>query len=121
MDTTKETLYCIGCGRIVAHVSPGQSLAIACVCGASAPILHTKDNTWAPPFSLVRATGATIPHLEYYLGFSDHESQAKTAVIQMLRAFGSISYKECTEPECRANFERGKLRYEIWLARQEER
>jgi len=117
-EMKEEMLYCVGCGRVVASVKPGQVLAIACVCGANAPIMHTKDGRWAPPFSLVRATGAMIPHLEYYVGFSNHESLLKTEVIRMLRAFGSISYEECPDSQCRESFERARQRYEEWVARQ---
>lgn len=107
----EDMLYCVGCGQPVARSIPGQTLAIACACGALAPILHTKDGKWAPPFSLATATGVMIPHLEYYLGFSDHESPIKTEVTRMLKAFGSISYTECSDPECRAAFERSKERH----------
>jgi len=118
MDNGGEMLYCVGCGRAVCTSKPGQVLAIACVCGANAPILHTKDNHWAPPASLVMATGAMLPHLEYYLGFSEHQSPLKTEVTRMLRAMGAISYTECTETHCREAFERSKQRYQKWLERQ---
>lgn len=108
---SEDMLYCVGCGQPVAKLIPGQTLAIACACGANAPILHTLDGRWAPPASLVRATGAMIPHIEYYLGFSDHQSIIKTEVTRMLRAFGSISYTECSDPNCRAAFERSKERH----------
>lgn len=99
------TLYCVGCGRAITKSKPGQLLVISCGCGASAPILHSEDGRWAPPLSLVRATGITLPHIEYYLGFSDHQSPLKTKVTQMLRALGSISYKECSDADCREAFE----------------
>jgi len=118
MDDDSKMLYCVGCGCAVASSKPGQVLAIACICGANAPILHTKDGQWAPPFSLVRATGIMMPHLEYYLGFSDHQSPTKTEVTRMLRALGSISYTECTDTRCRESFERSKKHYQEWLERQ---
>lgn len=111
IDNDSEMFYCVGCGGAVATAKPGQVLAIACICGANAPILHTKDGHWAPPTSLVLATGARLPHLEYYLGFSDHESTTKTEVTRMLRAMGAISYTECTETHCREAFERSKKRH----------
>lgn len=112
-----ETLYCVGCGRAVATSKPGQVLAIACVCGANAPILHTKDHQCAPPLSLVQATGIVMPHLEYYLGFSEHQSPLKIEVTRMLRALGSISYTECTNSRCRESFERSKQNYQAWVER----
>ncbi|KKL20360.1 hypothetical protein LCGC14_2456260, partial [marine sediment metagenome] len=107
------TLYCLGCGQPVAQIHPGQTLAIACRCGANAPILHAKDGSWATPFSLIQATGVKPPpHLEYYLGFSEHQSTLKTEVIRMLRALGSISYTECSDESCRQAFERSKAQWE---------
>ena len=107
------TLYCVGCGQPVAQVHPGQTLAIACRCGANAPIMYAKDGSWATPFSLIQATGVKPPpHLEYYLGFSEHQSTLKTEVIRMLRALGSISYTECSDESCRQAFERSK---EQWI------
>lgn len=116
-DNDSMTLYCVGCGRAVATVRPGQALAISCACGAIAPILHTEDGQWAPPYSLVKATGIMSPHLEYYLGFSDHQSNTKTEVTRMLRALGSISYTECTDTQCRESFERSKRNYQEWRGR----
>ena len=118
MDEDSEMLYCVGCGRAIIAAKPRQVLAISCVCGANAPILHTKDGQWAPPGSLVRATGIILPHLEYYLGFSDHQSLMKTELTRLLRALGSISYTECTDTRCRESFERSKQHYQEWLERQ---
>jgi len=125
MNNEKETLYCVGCGQPVCHSEPGQVLAIACSCGALAPILHKKgtgildtsgdlfEGGWATPFSLLKASrvGGPMPHLEYYLGFSDHESALKTEITRMLRALGAISYKECPDATCREAFERSRQRY----------
>lgn len=117
MDDDSKMLYCVGCGRTVCASKPGQVLAISCVCGANAPILHTKDGHWAPPASFVLATGAMLPHLEYYLGFSDYQSPLKTKATRMLRAMGAISYTECTDAHCREAFERSKQKYQKWLER----
>ncbi len=109
----ESTLYCVGCGEPVAQVHPGQALAIACRCGANAPILYAKDGSWATPFSLIQATGVKPPpHLEYYLGFSEHQSTLKTEVTRMLRALGSISCTECSGESCRQAFERSKAQWE---------
>lgn len=100
----KETLYCVGCGRAIAKT--GKILAISCVCGALAPILHTENGQWVPPASFMLATGVMLPHLEYYLGFSTHQSSFKTDVTRMLRAMGSISYTECKDVKCRESYTR---------------
>lgn len=114
----EKMLYCVGCGRAVAKSRPGQVLAIACACGANAPILHSEDGGWwCPPASLVMATGANLPHLEYYLGFSEHESTMKTEVTRLLRALGAISYTECVDTRCRESFERSKQHYQEWVSR----
>lgn len=124
-------LYCVGCGRAVAKSEPNRTLARACACGANAPILHTEAATvlglintslssgWATPASLLRGSkiGGPIPHLEYYLGFSDHESDLKTEVTRMLRALGAISYTECSDATCREAFERSKKRHQKWEER----
>lgn len=123
-DSEREALYCVGCGRFVAWSEPGKILAIACSCGAMAPILVPEgadvlDLGWFTPFSLLKAShfGGPIPHLEYYLGFSDHESALKTEVTRMLRALGSISYAECPDEKCRESFEWGKRSYQEWKQR----
>ncbi len=112
--TTEEMLYCVGCGVAVISSRPGQVLAMSCRCGANAPILHSEAHTsWAPPASFVLATGVKPPpHLEYYLGFSDHESPLKTEVTRQLRAMGSVSFTECPEERCPRAFERGKSEWE---------
>lgn len=112
MEGEQKLLYCVGCGRAVCEFKPGRHLAISCTCGASAPILYTKDGKqWLPPSSLVRATGVRLSHLEYYLGFSYHQSEVKTIVTRMLRALNSFSYTECPDERCRESFERSRQAY----------
>jgi len=113
-----EAFYCVGCGRLVAKIKPGQMLAVSCPCCAFAPILHTKgshplDDGWATPTSLLRVSqrGGTIPPLEYYLGFSKHESEIKTQVTRMLRSLGSVSYTEIPDEELQMLFEVYKKKF----------
>lgn len=103
-------MYCVGCDRAVIDMVPGKAVAIACGhCGAGAPILYDGESL-APPASFVRlfllteqerALAKAPPHLEYYLGYSDHMSVLKTGTIVGLKEIGSISQADCTgDPEC---------------------
>jgi hypothetical protein len=115
--TPKISTFCVGCGRHVIDMTPGQVLAISCICGAMAPILVNDDLRAADhlsfPASLVLAQRAGKPpaHLEYYLGFSDHESEMKALALAMLQERGSISQSECDEEGCKAAFERSRQRH----------
>lgn len=116
-----EQMYCIGCGRPLARMKKGQTLAISCSCGALSPILVSQKNNnvfdqiFAFPASIQESLGnGTISHLEYYLGFSDHESKAKTWIRQLLRSMGSISYTECFDADCRRIYDHQKEQYENW-------
>lgn len=113
-------MYCVGCGLPVGEAEPGKMLAVSCPCGAMAPILHSPDGRWAPPASFIRATGVMTPHIEYYLGFSEHKSALKTELTRMLRALGSISYTECTDAHCRESWDRSKREYQVRLKAQTE-
>ena len=100
----EEWLCCVGCGKRVAKYWPDQTLAISCRCGAGAPILFLEGTETRPslPFSLLHALqmrelGRSVipPHLEYYLGHSEHTSPIKRMVIAELRGLGCISENEC--------------------------
>lgn len=109
-------LSCIGCGSYVIDAQPGKTIAISCRCGASAPILVNEGgmSLW-PPFSLVKqltSTGKVTAHIEYYLGYSDHESSLKHATVEMLRRRGATLQEECDEDRCRQAVVRGKERWE---------
>ncbi len=105
-------MHCIGCDRAVINMEQGGTVAIACTCGAGAPILYDPDGEGglAPPASLVRLLMLTSeslaapPHLEYYLGYSDYTSPLKEAAIKALRAHGSTSQSECLNPQCQEQF-----------------
>jgi len=99
-------MYCVGCGSSVCHVEPGQFIAITCAaCGAMSPVLVNDTGTsFAPPYSLIRAVARgeqETPHLEYYFGYSDHESAVKTAMVSRLKEHGFISQLECDKQSCR--------------------
>jgi len=105
----KMKLYCLGCGNFVIESEAGQMLMISCSptrCGAGAPILvDERDWTKAPPDSLEK-NRLGGPHIEYYLGYSGHESEAKTIMIRILREKGSISQKECEEEGCQRAYKK---------------
>lgn len=77
-----------------------------------APILY-GDGFMAPPASFVLSRGRTPPHLEYYLGHSDHKSDLKTAFVKSLRRAGSSAQAECLEGECQAAVRRQERIAEI--------
>ncbi len=120
----KETLYCVGCGRAVCEAEEGQVLAISCICGAGAPILQgTRLSSFWRPASLgsIIRQPARLPHLEYYLGYSDHVSEMKSEMVAQLREAGSTSQEECTKEGegCQEAYKRGRERCQQELARRE--
>lgn len=111
-------LLCIGCDHSVARYEPGVMLAISCRCGGDSPILTVDGREIASaPVSLVQLRllrdslrGTEAPHLERYLGFSDHESPIKSQLEKELRALGCISMSECNEVRCQTGYGAAKLR-----------
>lgn len=105
-------LHCAGCGGPVCRASPGDILAISCRCGAQAPVLYDPLRQCAPffPSSMVRAIAehTRLPHMEFYLGSSDHESTDRTVLTGWLRAAGATSQADCPEPKCREAYRTGK-------------
>jgi len=125
----KVHLSCVGCGRAVCDVESEEraGLAVACLCGADGPILRGDDGSFSAPATLVSilqmSTGpfvrpfrswprASIPHLEYFIGYSDHESALKTDLIQALRQLGFISQADCPGKRCRKAYEKGRERWQ---------
>lgn len=98
-------LYCLGCG-VVADFHGGL-LAISCAgCEAYSPFLVDNNGMVIgfPSSFGIRQLGG--PHIEYYLGYSDHESEAKTAMIRVMREKGLSSQAECSEARCQQQYER---------------
>jgi len=81
-----------------------------------APILvGPNDELKAPPASLlltIPKRNPEQPHIQYYLGYSDHESEGKTAMIAFLRDAGCTPQAECSHPECQRAAARGKSEWE---------
>lgn len=108
-------LYHIGCGKALYRFRPDQTIALACWCGAYAPILtiDLQDHlgiTTGLPVSLVNLPqdpaerNKVAPHLEYYLGFSDYTCPAKETWKAVLLQLGCSTMQECSEAECQARF-----------------
>ena len=106
---TDDALYCVGCGEFIARAVPGQTLAISCRCGASAPILITSSGfIYSMPGSMQRVVSKFLDgedpenrgHYEYYLGFSDHTGEDKEVLKKILVAMGMTSMADCSEERC---------------------
>lgn len=118
--------HCLGCGRHVCRAREGATLAISCACGAMAPVLLGKDGALQGlPASLVHLLRSYVlqdnearPHLEYYLGFSDHHSPEKERMETVLRALGCIPQGECPDPKCRQSYRRTLEEWNHLMARQ---
>lgn len=109
---------CVGCGKVL-WSGPPRDLAVACCCGAMAPVIQWSDGTvsWPASVSANSQRSLPLPHLEYYLGFSNHRSQEKTQVTVLLASLGSASFEDCTEPGCKEKTQRYKERTEERLRR----
>lgn len=126
----KVTLYCVGCGRAVCEAEPWAVPAISCWCGALAPVLRGDDGSFCPPSSLVSLVQMRTvlsmrpikwrPHIEHYVGYSDHESVIKSQLIQALRVIGSISQAECSNERCQRDYKQGRDRWQQYQEGREE-
>lgn len=121
MTTTQEAtrLYHVGCGRHLFDLGQADGMALACRCGANSPIVvpdleSVEPDTPALPGSLlrvrIRPNARDLPHIEYYLGFSEFKCPAKSAWEVYLRLLGLKSFAECTEKKCRDYYEEEKAR-----------
>lgn len=122
-----KQLYHVGCGKplFTAEQLQQGTLALACSCGADSPIVAPDLKESPParvsiPGSLYRLLGsvvanqgappAAIPHLEYYLGFTNFECAAKTYWRDFLTSVGSVSMALCDEERCRTSYAHHRLR-----------
>lgn len=112
-----EPLFCVGCGHQVCHAPPpGGTLAISCACGAGSPIMHMESGEiWGLPASLVGFLGGLPPgqeppHLEFYLGYSGHQSDLREKLEGELKATGCTSQQECQQPRCKVAYWNGVKR-----------
>lgn len=94
--------------------------AYTCPCGAT--VLATETHQAVLPASLAMAvkTRRELPHVDDYLGISNHVSTEKQVVYEMLRRLGSVWSWECDE--CRGRLlalrkeqlESGMIRFELF-------
>lgn len=105
-----KMLNCLGCGRGLAPYKPKQVLSISCPgCRAEAPIMECEGELTSVPASLLRFwhEGAEEPpHLEYYLGYSDHHSVLKDNVAQTMKNKGCYSQESCEKLKCQLEWGR---------------
>ena len=115
---SNRPLFHVGCGNFLFTEEQLRQakggMALACSCGAMSPLVvkYLEDASGAlaalPASLALRKDGEQPPHLEFYLGFSDFNCPAKTAVEQYLRELGSIAFAECEEERCREEPDRWK-------------
>lgn len=101
-------IRCIGCGNIIAgDINPGMSWDYTCPCGSH---LFTFDGKLSMPASLISylaykqygndsplGVQESVPHIEYYIGYSEYSDDIKKYVLDQLKLAGSISENECQE------------------------
>jgi DNA-directed RNA polymerase subunit RPC12/RpoP len=96
----------VGCGELIPWDGHGL-FAYECRCGAK--IFMNEGGEMAFPVSFVRALAEQreIPHIDYYLGISNHTSETKEKLVSLLKGLGAVWSWEC--PECR-----GKITERVW-------
>jgi len=107
-------MKCLGCDRDIPWDGEGL-FAYTCPCGAT---VFYDEKGLAVPASLVRALyeGRPLPHIDYYVGISDHMSEIKKEFIAELRRRGAVWSWECGE--CREKFlKRKRMEREMGLLR----
>ena len=100
---------CIGCNNKL-HTDISGGWCYTCPCGAQ---VFEMDGELSYPVSLAAYLGSKkygiamgeayrkdVPHIEYYVGYSDYTDKAKEDFIQSLKMVGSISEEECDTKEC---------------------
>ena len=109
-----KTYFCVGCGNPVISIEPGAMIAISCYCGALAPILFRGLDLPMIPSSLVFLIyeKREPPHLEYYLGYSDHKSGMKEQMAQELKVLGCTSQEGCEKDRCQERYKKERERLE---------
>lgn len=105
-------IRCVGCGNIIGgDIDIRSTFAYTCSCGAN---LFTFDGRLALPSSLITylayqkygkssplGVQTSIPHIEYYIGYSEYMDDTKKYFIEQLKLAGSIPEDECQDKECK--------------------
>lgn len=94
---------CVGCDTIIPWDGKG-TFAYTCRCGATL-FYETETLKLVMPASLVFAIywqqqlgiKPETPHIDYYLGDSNHTSEIKDAVVRQLLEMGFIWMKDCEQ------------------------
>ena len=118
-------IRCIGCGDIIAgDVEIKGGWDYTCSCGGH---LFTFDGKLSIPSSLLTyiayknygdksplGTRVSVPHIEYYIGYSDYMDYAKKCIMDQLKFIGAISMEDCQDEECKRHREERITR--LWEA-----
>lgn len=116
-------LACVGCGRVI-WWGRDTTLALACACGAMAPFLENAQSQRIRfPGSILKLGLHRTPsrggfHWQYYLGYSDHESEIKTKVLEGLVKLGGTDQRDCERDDCQKAYQIGLARWQEFLERQ---
>ena len=86
--------HCVGCGNPI-HWNGKGLFAYTCPCGAT--LFADRNGKLLIPSSLIKAIAENRepPHIDYYLGKSNHMSLEKLKVIEMLQRLGACWSWEC--------------------------
>jgi len=89
-------LKCLGCGGNIPWDGRGL-FAYTCPCGAT--IFYDEKTGVKPPVSLIIGLHVKrpLPHIDYYLGRSEHASTEKEAMYMLLKEAGSVWSWECED------------------------
>jgi predicted RNA-binding Zn-ribbon protein involved in translation (DUF1610 family) len=92
------TYRCVGCGRPIPWDGRGL-FAYTCPCGANAFADEEGNVAWPLSLHMALDEGREPPHIDHYVGRSNHVSELKERAIAFLRSKGARWSWEC--PECR--------------------
>jgi len=95
------TFHCVGCGIEIAWDGTGL-WSYTCPCGAT--LFADENHQFAFPASLIIGLheGRELPHIDYYLGFSNYISEEKQQAYEFLKSKGAIWSWDC--PQCRERY-----------------
>lgn len=102
MQAVERRIYhCVGCGGSIPWDGTGI-FAYTCSCGAT--IFADQNGVPALPASLIIRVkeGRDLPHIDYYLGFSNHVSEEKQRLYEELQKLGAIWSWDCER--CKERF-----------------
>lgn len=109
---------CVGCGIDMGMIDISGGFCYTCPCGAQ---VFEFDGSVSHPMSLEMYLDSQkygiameefyrkdIPHIEYYVGWSEYTDKVKEDFIKSLRLAGSIPTSECDDKGCIAGREKRK-------------